>query len=410
MSVIFDYILNALRLEDVTPTYVGNGVLGTTDYVTTYTPTLDVVSGVEITFVPDVANPANATINGAPIYEAEGSTLNPIEANQLVGGGFYKMRYNGTQWVLEGASTTTSIEDWVSGTSYIPYQVVWVENRLQRALTTHTAGASFDLDRANWTVIKELAYGDYQPNIYYYAYEQASSDNRFLRRVTAGTSEGIFDNTEAPTWTLVSQSYPTVWGADTYYYAGELISVGTRLVRRINAGISGSSFDATESSEYTLVRPLDREAFQANTLYYPDEEIVEDFIIYSSFNQRDSGASFDAAEQQEWNYVSTEAYPAGATSQTRTTTFNASVADRIVTVVPAAPMTITFDSVIPEDAEISYAGTIDATNTVTLVAGAGTTIVHPTTFFPVASYTVPGVAGQYYYITLRRLGTVWYLT
>lgn len=181
-------------------------------------------------------------------------------------------------------------------------------------------------------------------------------------------------------------------------------------MRRITSGVSGATFDATESSNYTLVKPLDRDAFQANTVYYTDEEIVEDFIVYSSSTQRESGASFDATEQQQWAYVSTEAYPAGATSQTRTATFNASVADRVVTVVPAAPMTITFDSVIPEDAELSYAGIIDATNTVTFVAGAGTTMVDPITFLPVASFVVPGTAGQHYCVSLRRLGTVWHIT
>jgi GDSL-like Lipase/Acylhydrolase family len=104
-KITFSDFKSALNISS---SIVGVGVLSGVNYTTTFTPTTSPVSGTEFTFIPDTNNPAGATLNGVFIKQASGTTLNDLEANDLIAGGYYKMRFNGTNYVLLGTSASAS--------------------------------------------------------------------------------------------------------------------------------------------------------------------------------------------------------------------------------------------------------------------------------------------------------------
>jgi len=332
---------------------VGTGVLTAQNYTTTFSPATTVVSGTEFTFIPDVNNPANATLNGVLIKEASGTTLNNLEANDMIGGGFYKIRYNGTNYILVGTSNASGIPAWLTATSYAIGDTVTNEGRIYRANTANTS-TTFSADRANWTMIATIGAGTaWTATTYYYANDVVVQNNVLYKRIGNGTSGTTFDATEEAFWNVLSSTGTIApWDALTYYEVGEIVTVNDviyrttiahtspatftqteqanfgaisnyvdiplwiptlvypagkifrqtngRIIRGTTSRTTGATFDVTEASFYEVVKETDLNPWTASTVYYPSEQVTYKGGIIKRSTLGTSGATFNSTEGANW--------------------------------------------------------------------------------------------------------------
>jgi len=233
-----------------------------------------------------------------------------MQANAL-----YKRIANGTSgasfnaaeesaWNVVGTGATGTIAPWVSGVYYEIGEVVVTEGRIYRAIVAHTSTV-FDTDRANWTVIKELAQNAWATATYYYVDDVVFNEDRIYQANTAHTS-GTF-NTDRANWDVIRPLMSgQPWSALTYYYALEIVTESDKLYQRIASGTSGATFDATEASAWTpLTSDTEITAWTAATDYVANQLVRQNGRVLQAIADFTSGATFDATEAANWTLIQT---------------------------------------------------------------------------------------------------------
>jgi hypothetical protein len=387
---------------------VGTGVLSGVNYTTTFVPVTTPVAGTEFTFIPNANNPASATLNGALIKESSGSTLNDLEANDLIAGGFYKMRFNGTNYILQSSGSTSSIPQWLANTSYSTNDVVKQGQMLLRRTVDGVSAATFTLAELNaWTVIAN--YTDIQPwaaNTIYAAGTLLTVpfglSTRTIKVTANMLSAATFSNTEAALYTLIKSTRPNVWTASTYMYQTEQFYIDDRLVQRISNGISGTIYNQVESDEYIVLESKTPTVFSANTYYYYPEEIFQaDGSVYYRNLAGTSGASFNATEKLNWTLKS------GSPTTAVTANYTVVETDNIISCGGATSYTVT----IPANRvnkELHFVRQHPSTSIpITIATSGAETIVNPATGLAGATTVIPGLANTYAMINYYKVGNTY---
>lgn len=211
------------------------GVRTGTNFVLTYSPDpITPISGTIIDFIPNAAYVAGDTIGGATIQEQENGTLNALESGDMVAGGFYRLRYNGTGWVIEGQSDSTEALKLKLDKTESPNIIDWTPNTPVRINEVRRVPISGSL------------------------FAGALVDADIVRSTSARTTGAVFDGTEANFWTLVARN--------TLYTPGQSAGlVDDSLVRKSTQGFQVTPDDSTLVTEKLIKDNLDLK--QARTVY-----------------------------------------------------------------------------------------------------------------------------------------------
>jgi hypothetical protein len=293
------------------PSYVANGVLTGSDYVPTWTPSVPtLVSGLEFTFIPDLNCPVDPTFAGVLIKEAEGTTLNNLEANDLIGGGFYRLRYNGTNYVLQANDVESNLPDWQANKSYNALDTVKLGNRTLRRIADGTSNGTFDnIEAATWILVNNDAVTSFTGNNYYYPGEKIYQNGMVWYRQTAGVSTAQFDNLESPSWFPLTNGTLQIpnWAATTFYQAGQVVRSGTRLLTRNLTGTSLATINSDLiTGAWDLISNSGVQTWTFGVYYFAGEHVIQpstgELMVRTSSGT--SNVSFLAPEGGAFNYLS----------------------------------------------------------------------------------------------------------
>jgi hypothetical protein len=296
---------------------------------------------------------------------------------------------------------------WVANGYYYQGEKVLSENRTIQKLASGLSGATFNaIEAALWTPVTPLKAGTtWAASTYYYAGDvvEVSADGIFIKRLAGGMSGATFDNTEKALWSLVSTTTLAVWTPLTYYYVGQEVLISNKILRQLVGATSLATYDGLETLNWEMVYSSVT-AWQPSTFYYTDEEFTNNGVIYKRTNSGVSQATFDSTEEGFCVRVGTvENNPKTITAATYTVLANDGI---IVIDSTANAVDVTFPSTL-QDGKMYVIQYVQTANTITVTAGAGTTIVSPTTYLPVASYTAPGSVGQYGTTQIFKINNVW---
>ena len=250
------------------------GTLSGVNYVGTYTPiTPTLTVGKRILFTPNTNSPAGATLDGVLIKKATDTGLINLVLNDLDTGGIYDLTYNGTNWLIDFNASSTNIPAWATSSVYAVNQPVRNEGRIYTSNISQVAGATFNGDRANWSVVKELAILTWSATTYYYANDIVKQGNNYIQRISSGTSGATYNTAEAILWNTVSSPIVSAWTASTLYLSGQLVTYAGRTLQKIATGNSTATFDLTESALWTVTdrRPT---LWVVGTYYEIEDQVI----------------------------------------------------------------------------------------------------------------------------------------
>jgi hypothetical protein len=369
-------------------------------------------SGQQITFIVFNTDTVAATLTfDATWKDSSGAALGVVtlaagEQKHITFEGYYGSP-NTARLVDVATPLGDVIPTWNTAVSYLTGNLVAHEDRVYRANTAHTSSA-FNANRANWDVIVPLKVGTpWAASTFYYTGEIVNAQTKgvYVSRIASGTSGASFDNVEASSgWEFAVQNagYNT-WDPSTYYFVGEQVTYMNKVLQQVTGQVSNATFDPLESGKWKVVQS-DQVAWVANVFYFPDEIIRHNGIIYRKVSGSLSGGTFDSVEEALWNRVGEEANVKTITTATYTVGQN----DGLLILDPTSnSIDVTFPATIAQGKKVIFTYKQHASNTITITAGAGTTVVDPTSFVEVGSYVCPGIANQHGSTTLFLAGTVW---
>lgn len=285
---------------------VGTGVLTASDYVTTFTPTLTPVAGSLIVFIPDANSVDNATLNGANIKEVTDTGLNNIEKDDFIAGAFYELRYNGTNWVVEGSINKT-IQAWTASSNYDAGQLLSVGTRIVQRTLSGTSGLAFDsTEAALYTIVKPIDENIWVASTYYYANETVIYNGYEYIRNTSGTSGIAFDGTESLLWTSLLNAGVAIATDTTFYQASQFALVSgeqNRLVRRIADGISTDMTDPVEHALWEGIGVARRGNYSAGKYYWKGDIVTTQGKTYLCTTSHVTTTVMNTTENNFWTAI-----------------------------------------------------------------------------------------------------------
>jgi hypothetical protein len=290
-----------------------------------------------------------------------------------------------------------------------------------------TTGATLDVaELANWThwgqdKIPEFAGNTLIP----YGFRVYASDGvryRSYQNTTNHVTAATFSAAEQALWTADSIGSPasgtsalTViglgrdWQATTQLYMGEMrvISLNNArwLGRNTGGRVSRSTLDVTEVASWDLISQVPT-LLSALTLpiVLPAGFVVDyngDSWMTTAATTLTAASDFDTGP---WTMLG----PRPTTPKTITAaTYTALNSDKyLILDATSNAINFTLPLTYPEGAPLTIKYT-QTSNSLTITAGAGTTVVSPLTSQPVSSFIAPGTVGQVGTTQFIRLGTVW---
>jgi hypothetical protein len=307
--------------------------------------------------------------------------------------------------VETNAISNSGIENWLTGTSYAINNLVYTETRVYRCTVAHTGSALFNTDRANWEVIVPLKTGlPWAASTYYYNGDivEYAPEGIFIKKSVNGFSSAIYDNSERTAWTLVSSTITDPYTGGIYYHEGQQVTFANKTLRQVIGQVSNATFDVLESGKWAVLESR-TDQWTANTLYYANEQVTNNGLTYSRASTGLSGTSFDSTEELNWLRVGEYSNNIKTVIAVNYTILpNDSI---IVLDATSNDIVLDFPLTLPEGKEFLFQY-VKTSNDITFGAGAGTTIVDPTTYLPAASFNAPGTVGQYGTIKIFRIGTI----
>ncbi len=176
------------------------------------------------------------------------------------------------------------------------------------------------------------------------------------------------------------------------------------MIQNVGIHVGGATFNALEAANWRLITPMVTQAWQANFYYYAGEQAFNNGVLYRRTTSGMSTATFDATEAADWAEVGTYSNPFIKIITDADSPYTVTNIDSQIFIDSSAGAVVyDLDQSLPEGKMFTMTYTQTA-NPITIQATGGT-VMSPTTFTQVASFTTPGSVGQSGSTQFYRRGT-----
>lgn len=275
-------INNTFRIEQaVLGNFATGGVIGTA------ATTVDIVGNLGIAQTtagqtlslpnPTITRPGLQTIvanTGTAAFTIYGAVVQP--GQQTVIG--YQGVTNG--WTVQAASSAITDPNWLTATPYAVGAMVNYAGQNLICTVAHTS-TTVAADAAKWSFFGVNSILAFTTGVYYFAGAIATVGGDLLIRATVSHTAGATYQGETANWTeLGATSAATAWAAATNYDTGRLATINGQLLQRIASGVSAATFTLAESAAWRFVAPTSIVAWVTGVVYYPGATVTNGGFMY----------------------------------------------------------------------------------------------------------------------------------